>query len=131
MKIQKGFKDYMKEAQSTVNVVSVAKAMEMSKSPDVQFIDVRDWSELVANGRIPGAEHASRGMIEFLVDPESPYHKEVFASDKEFVLYCMSGGRSVLAASRMKEMGVEKVHSLEGGLRAWLEADGETESVEE
>lgn len=131
MKTRKSFKDYMKEAQSTVNVVNVAEAMEMLKSPDVQFIDVRDWSELAAIGRIRGAEHASRGMIEFLVDPESPYHNDIFSSDKEFVLYCKSGGRSVLAASRMQEMGFEKVHSLEGGLKAWLEAGGETEAVEE
>ncbi len=131
MKTRKSFKDFLAEAQNTVDVVEVSRAMGMVGDPGVQFIDVRDRQELVALGRIPGAEHASRGMLEFLVDPESPYHNEVFAADAKFVLYCMSGGRSLLAARRMQEMGVENVCSLSGGLKAWLEAGGETESVEE
>ena len=131
MKTRKSFKDYMAEAQRSVDVIDAAKAMEMAANPRVQFIDVRDRQELVATGCIPDAEHASRGMLEFLVDPESPYHNKIFAQDKEFVLYCMSGGRSTLAAHRMQEMGIERVHSLAGGLKAWLEAGGETQTVEE
>ena len=131
MTARKGFKDFMAEAQNSVNVIDVAEAIEMVDDPGVQFIDVRDRTELVAMGCIPGAVHASRGMLEFLVDPESPYHNKVFAADKKFVLYCMSGGRSLLAARRMQEMGIENVASLAGGLKAWLEVGGETELVEE
>ena len=131
MKTRKSFKDFLAEAQKAVKTVEASGAVEMIGDPGVQFIDVRDRQELVAMGRIPGATHASRGMLEFLVDPESPYHNDVFAADKKFVLYCMSGGRSLLAAHRMKEMGVENVCSLSGGFKAWLEAGGETETVEE
>ena len=131
VKTKKGFKDYMAEAQSSVDVIDVAKAMEMAGNPDVQFIDVRDRQELIATGCIPDAEHASRGLIEFLVDPESPYHNKVFAGNREFVVYCMSGGRSILAAQRMQEMGIERVHTLAGGLKAWVEAGGETQAVKE
>ena len=131
MKTRKSFKDFMEEAQRTVDGIDIARAMEMAGDPKIQFVDVRDYQELVAMGRIPGAAHASRGMLEFLIDPESPYYKEMFTDDKEYVVYCMSGGRSALAARRMQEMGFEKVHTLTGGLKAWLEAGGETEPVEE
>ena len=128
---KKSSKDFMAEAESSVDIIDVAKAMEKAGDSKVQFIDVRDRSELVAMGCITGAEHASRGMLEFLIDPQSPYHNKIFAEDKEFILYCMSGGRSLLAAHLMQEMGIENVHSLAGGLKSWLEAGGETESLEE
>ncbi len=119
----------MVAAERSVETIDVKEAMSLAADPQVQFVDVRDYSELVAMGCIPGAEHASRGMIEFLVDPQSPYHNKIFSSGKRFVLYCMSGGRSLLAAHRMQEMGVESVCSLGGGLKAWLEAGGSTEEV--
>lgn len=128
--MKKSFKDFMEEAARSVKTVSVNEAKVLVDNPEVQFIDVRDYSELIAMGRIPGAEHASRGMLEFLVDPQSPHHNRVFASGKQFVLYCMSGGRSLLAAHRMQEMGVENVLSLDGGMKAWLGAGGATEAVE-
>ena len=121
----------MRDAEHAVDAVDVAQAMEMAQDRKIQFVDVRDYQELVAMGQIRGAAHASRGMLEFLVDPESPYYNKLFTDDKEYVVYCMSGGRSALAAHRMREMGFEKVHTLAGGLKAWLEAGGEIESVEE
>ncbi len=130
MQTHKSFKDFLTQAQAAVDVIEVGEAMKAAADPDVQFVDVRDLPELAALGKIPGAVHASRGMIEFLVDSESPYHNELFAGDKKFILYCMSGGRSLLAAHRMKEMGFDRVCSLSGGLKAWLEAGGETEAVE-
>ena len=131
MKKSKSFRDFMTEAQRSVETIDVKEAISLIADPQVQFIDVRDRAELVAMGRIPGAEHASRGMLEFLVDPQSPYHNEVFSSGKQFVLYCMSGGRSLLAAHRMQEMGLENVCSLDGGMKAWLEVGGNTEEVAE
>ena len=130
MNTGKSFKDFMAEARRSVKTIDVNEAMSLTADSQVRFIDVRDYSELVAMGRIPGAEHASRGMLEFLVDPQSPYHNKLFSSDKQFVLYCMSGGRSLLAAHRMQEMGIENVRSLDGGMKAWLEAGGDTEEVE-
>ena len=129
--MRKSFKEYLAEAEAMVSSIEVSEAMEMAGAPGIQFIDVRDRQELVGMGCIPGATHASRGMIEFLVDPGSPYHNKIFAGDKKFVVYCMSGGRSALAAHRMKEMGIDKVCTLSGGLKAWLAAGGEVESVEE
>lgn len=128
--MKKSFQDFITEARRSVGTISASEAKALVGDPGVQFIDVRDYSELVAMGRIPGAEHASRGMLEFLVDHQSPYHNKVFASGKKFVLYCMSGGRSLLAAHRMQEMGVENVCSLDGGMKAWLDVGGATESVE-
>src|SRR5690606_18958113 len=93
---------------------------------DAVFVDVRDAPEL-AGGRIPGAVHASRGMLEFLIDPESPYHKQVFAEPKEFIFYCKSGARSALAAQSAQEMGLARVATIEGGLNAWEEGGGEVE----
>ena len=129
MSERKSFKDFMAEARRSVKVIDVNEARSLLDDPETQFIDVRDYPELEAIGCIPGAEHASRGMLEFLVDPQSPYHKKIFSSGKRFVLYCMSGGRSLLAAHRMQEMGMEKVCSLDGGMKAWLEAGGRTEEV--
>ena len=130
VQLKKGFRDFMAEAVSEVEIADVNEAARMLDDPNVLFVDVRDRSELLEHGKIAGAEHASRGMIEFLVDPSSPYHKQFFAQDKKFVLYCMSGGRSTLAAHRMKEMGFDKVCTLEGGFKAWKEAGGKIEAIE-
>jgi 2-methylaconitate isomerase len=84
---------------------------------------------LERDGKIPGAVHASRGMLEFHADPESPYFKDVFSPDRRLILYCASGGRSALAASRLQEMGFSNVAHMAGGIKAWKDASGSVETV--
>ena len=112
----------MAEALANVDTLDVAEARKLHDEGGVQFIDVRELHELTESGTIPGAAHAPRGMLEFLADPASPYHDEVFARDGKFVLFCAGGGRSSLAAWRLKEMGLENVCHIAGGFRAWREA---------
>jgi rhodanese-related sulfurtransferase len=121
--MQKGYKQLMAEANAVVETISVTDAAKL-QTQEAVFIDIRDLPELQRDGQIPGAVHASRGMLEFHADPESPYHKEVFASDKKLILYCASGGRSALAAQRLQEMGFTNVAHLAGGIKAWKEANG-------
>lgn len=125
--LKKGFKQIVAEARSEVQTYSTAEAIERFGDDDVMFVDVREMAELVKNGQIPEAIHAPRGMLEFHIDPESPYFMEAFGDDKEFVFYCAVGGRSALAAQTAKEMGLAKVASVDGGFNAWKEADGPTE----
>jgi len=99
--MKKGFKRLLAEANDAIVTYTPAEAQALLGDESVVFVDVRDLPELKREGKIPRAVHASRGMLEFLVDPESPYHKPVFASDKKFLLYCASGGRSALAAQRL------------------------------
>ena len=128
--LKKGFKQFMQEANDQVESMPVSEAMKLVSDPKVQFLDVRDRSELIDSGKITGAEHASRGMLEFLIDPESPYHNKIFDQDKKFVVYCASGGRSALAAHRMQEMGVDNVCTLVGGLKTWVLEGGELEDFD-
>ncbi len=91
------------------------------------LVDIRDVRELSRDGRVPGAVHAPRGMLEFWVDPESTYHKEIFAEGKHYVLFCAGGGRSALAVLALHEMGLEPVSHIETGFRGWVEAGGPVE----
>lgn len=125
--MKKGFKQMVAEANTEVQTWTVADAMAAHGRPDVAFVDLREPDELGRDGVIPGAEPAPRGMLEFYADPESPYHKAVFASGKTILLYCASAGRSALAARTLKEMGLEKVAHLAGGLKAWVAANGPAE----
>ena len=127
--MKKGFKQLVADANAVVKTVPAAEALKQVNSDEVVFIDIRDLPELERDGKIPGAIHASRGMLEFYVDPESPYHKDVFDSGKQFLLYCASGGRSALAAQRLQEMGLEHVAHVGGGLKAWKEVDGPVQPV--
>lgn len=112
----KGYKDLLAEADAVVRSVEVA---DMATTPDeVVMVDIRDPRELEREGMIPGAFHAPRGMLEFWIDPESPYHKPVFAQQKTFVFYCASGWRSLLAAKIAQEMGLD-ARSLRGGFSGW------------
>jgi rhodanese-related sulfurtransferase len=121
-------KDLLEKANSQIKTYEVADAMKRLEEKDAVFVDVRDEPELQEGGKIPGAVHASRGMLEFYIDPASPYHKEVFSSGKEIIFYCKSGGRSALAAQRAQEMGLEWVASMKGGFPAWKEQGGPVES---
>ncbi len=112
------------EANAAIRTLSVDEARELHGRDDVTFIDLRDIRELARTGRIAGARHVPRGMLEFWIDPESPYHNELFAEDRTFVFYCASGWRSALAAKAAQDMGLNPVAHVEGGITAWLEADG-------
>lgn len=120
-------KDLLDKANSQIKTCEAADAIERHGNEDVVFVDVRDEPELQEGGKIPGAVHASRGMLEFYIDPASPYHKEAFSSGKEIIFYCKSGGRSALAAQRAQEMGLERVASMKGGFPAWKEQGGPVE----
>jgi rhodanese-related sulfurtransferase len=125
----KGFKDYLAEANAQIETCSVQDALRLHGRDEWVFVDVRDQSELDKQGRIPGAVHASRGLLEFRVDPASPMHDPALApgQKKRFVFYCGTGGRSALAAQRATEMGLGDVISMAGGFNAWKAADGPIE----
>jgi len=114
--------DLVNEAMQLVTTHSVSAAQTLQGQADVVLVDVRDVRELEREGVIEGAVHAPRGMLEFWFDPTSPYHREVFSQDKEFVLFCAAGWRSALAARTLMEMGVPRVSHIEGGFSAWKAA---------
>ncbi len=116
--------DMVAEADAAVARLPIAKGLEMLCRDDVLFIDIRDVREIAKTGRIKGARHVPRGMLEFWIDPESPYHKSFFAEDKTFVFYCAGAWRSALAAKTAQDMGLRAVTHLEGGIGAWIEENG-------
>jgi len=124
MPVTKGIKELLAEANDAVRTVPTAEAIAMLGQDGVTFVDLRDPRELERDGMIPGAFHATRGMLEFWVDPASPYHKPIFAEDRQFVLYCASGWRSALSAKTLVDMGMTNVAHVEGGFTAWKQADG-------
>ncbi len=127
MKLKKSVKQLVEEASAEIETATVDEALARHGDPDVVFVDLRDVRELQREGVIPGALHVPRGMIEFWVDPESPYHKDVFASGKRFLLFCAAGWRSALAAKAVQDMGLEGVSHIGGGFTAWKEAGGPVE----
>ena len=118
----KGYKALLDEANAEIEAITPAEAAEMAKRDDVVLVDIRDPRELDREGRIPGAFHATRGMLEFWIDPESPYHKPLFASGKTFVFFCAGGLRSALATKTAQDMGLAPVMHIEGGFGAWRDA---------
>ncbi|MGB6103016.1 MAG: rhodanese-like domain-containing protein [Pusillimonas sp.] len=122
MPITKGYKELIHEANARVRTLSLEEAQAKLNEPDSVFVDIRDVRELEREGMIPGAYHAPRGMLEFWVDPESPYYKDIFGSGKEFILYCGSAWRSSLAAAALQDMGLTPIGHLEGGFTAWKKA---------
>ena len=127
--ITRGYKAMVADANAAIETVPVKEAVTLHGRDDVVLVDLRDPRELEREGRIPGAFHCPRGMLEFWIDPESPYHKPVFAEDKRFVFFCAGGMRSALAAATAKEMGLKPVAHIEGGFGAWREAGGPVEKV--
>jgi rhodanese-related sulfurtransferase len=127
--ITKGYKALVAEAESVVETIPAADALGLVGRDDTVLVDLRDPRELEREGRIPGAFHCPRGMLEFWIDPESPYHKPVFAQDKRFVFFCGGGWRSALAAKAAKEMGLQPVAHVGGGFAAWKAAGGPTEAA--
>lgn len=129
-KITKGVKTLVAEANARITTISTAEAIALVDSPDHVIVDLRDFRELKRSGKVPGAFSCPRGMLEFWIDPNSPYHKEVFAQDKTFVFYCASAWRSALATLAAQEMGLAPVAHIEGGFTAWEKAGGPVEAVD-
>ena len=129
-KITVGYKQLMAEAEAQVGQVTAAESVAMLGRPDVTIVDIRDPREIEREGRIPGSFHATRGMLEFWVDPESPYHKPIFAEDRTFIVHCASGWRSLLATQTLHRMGLKPVLNMKGGFGGWKEAGGPVEKVE-
>ena len=123
-----GYKQLMKAAEAEVDEVTAQEVLAM-KGDDVVIVDIRDIRELERDGRIPGSYHAPRGMLEFWVDPESPYHKPIFAEEKTFIIHCASGWRSLLATQTLQRMGLKPVRNLAGGFSAWKAAGGPVEEA--
>ena len=129
-KITTGYKALLEAAEHEIETLSVEEARKLHGSGDVTFVDLRDPRERDREGKMPGAFHCTRGMLEFWIDPASPYHKAKFAEDKRFVFFCAGGWRSALAAATAQEMGLRPVAHLGGGFGAWREAGGPTEGAE-
>jgi rhodanese-related sulfurtransferase len=127
LKLKKTVKDLVAEANKEIETIDAKTAIKLKEDPNVLLVDLRDIRELNRDGKVPGAMHAPRGMLEFWVDPESPYYKEVFGSGKKFVFFCAGGLRSALAAQAVQQMGLEPVCHIEGGFRAWKESGGAVE----
>lgn len=117
-------------ANHEIETVSVEEAIALRNDSDVVLVDIRDIRELAREGRVPGAFHCPRGMLEFWIDPASSYHKPVFAEDKRFIFFCAGGLRSALAAQTAQRMGLKPVAHIRGGYGAWKRAGGPTEVSE-
>ena len=123
MPITKGYKQLVAEAEAKIVTRSVAEAQAMLGAENIVFVDLRDPREIDREGMVPEAMSVTRGMIEFWVDPESPYFKPIFADEsKHFVLYCGGGWRSALAAVSLQDMGMTNVSHVDGGFAAWKTA---------
>ena len=130
MAVTRGIRTLCAEAAREVEAWSAEQALACHGDEEVVFVDLRDVRELWRDGAVPGAYHAPRGMLEFWVDPESPYAREVFQSGRRFLFFCAGGLRSVLAAKTVQDMGLRPVCHLEGGFAAWKAAGGPVEPVE-
>jgi rhodanese-related sulfurtransferase len=127
--ITRGYKALLDEANAQVETIAAPEAIAMAGREDVVFVDLRDPRELEREGRMPGAVHCPRGMLEFWIDPESPYHKPIFNQDKTFVFFCAGGWRSALAARTASDMGLKPVAHMGGGFGAWKEAGGPVDTA--
>lgn len=126
--ITQGCKALVDAAEREIETLPVDAAVALHGDDEVVFVDIRDPREREREGRVPGAFSCPRGMLEFWVDPDSPYHKPVFAEDKRFVFFCAGGLRSALATKTVQDMGMKPVAHVEGGFAAWREAGGPVES---
>ncbi len=128
--IIKGVHELCADAETMIETLSIEDAREVLGRDDVVFVDIRDVRELWRDGTIPGSYHAPRGMLEFWVDPDSPYAKAKFQEPKKFVFFCAGGMRSALATRAVREMGLDPVAHVRGGFSAWVEAGGPVERRE-
>ncbi len=116
-------------AEREIETLTIEQALALQGRDDTIFVDLRDIRELARDGRVPGAFHCPRGMLEFWIDPGSQYHKPVFAEDKRFVFFCAAGHRSALATLAAQNMGLKPVAHIRGGFRAWKENGGPVEAT--
>jgi rhodanese-related sulfurtransferase len=128
--IRRGIKAMVDEANAEIETMSATDAIAAAKRDDVVIVDIRDSREIEREGRIPGSFSCTRGMLEFWIDPQSPYAKPVFQEDKKFIFHCAGGLRSALAAKTAQDMGLKPVAHLGGGFAAWRDAGGAVEKVE-
>jgi rhodanese-related sulfurtransferase len=132
MPITKGFRTLVDEATAHITTYTVADVLARLDDPKLQLVDIRDPRELEREGTVPGCIQAPRGMLEFWVDPASPYFKPVFADEgKEFVLFCGAGWRSALATQTLQAMGMTNVAHIDGGFAAWKKAEAPLQTLAE
>lgn len=127
LRITKGYRELVAEAEKEIETISVEDALELHGKEELVFVDLRDVRELKREGYIPGAFHCPRGMLEFWIDPECIYFKDIFAGGKKFLFYCNLGWRSALAAQVSQQMGLTPVAHIDGGFDAWKQAGGAIE----
>ena len=128
--ITTGIKALCEAAEREIETLPTEDAVKLAGRDDTVLIDIRDIRELQRDGKVPGAFHCPRGMLEFWIDPQSPYHKPVFAQDKKYVFFCAGGLRSALAAQTAHRMGLKSVAHIAGGFGAWKKAGGPVEAPE-
>jgi len=128
--ITTGYKALCEAAELEIETLPVEAAIELVGRADTVLVDIRDIRELTREGKVPGAFHCPRGMLEFWIDPQSPYYKEKFGEDKKFVFFCAGGLRSALAAKTAQDMGLRPVAHILGGFKAWKDAGGPAEEGE-
>ena len=121
-------KQLLEAANAAVPRITPAEAKEMMAKGGTLTVDVRDAPEVEQSGKVAGAVHVSRGMLEFRADPDSPYHDPAFTRDKTVIVYCASGGRAALAGKLLRDMGYERVYNL-GGFKDWAESGGSVEKL--
>jgi rhodanese-related sulfurtransferase len=117
-------------AEREIEGIPASEAVKLAGRDDVVLVDIRDVRELARDGKVPGAFHVPRGMLEFWIDPESTYYKPRFGEDKKFVFFCAGGLRSVLATKTAQDMGLKPVAHIIGGFRGWKEAGGPVDAPE-
>lgn len=122
-------KQLLEAANAAVPKLTPAQAREMMAKGNTLVVDVRDAPELEKSGKVAGAMHHSRGMLEFRADPESPYYDKSFARDKTIIVYCASGGRSALAGKMLKDMGYGQVYNM-GAFKDWADSGGAVEQID-
>jgi rhodanese-related sulfurtransferase len=129
--ITTGYKALCEAAEREIETLPVEEAIKLYGRDDTVLVDIRDPRELTRDGKIPGAFHCPRGMLEFWIDPSGSYFKPVFGQDKKFVFFCAGGMRSALAAQTAQHMGLKPVAHVRGGFGAWKKAGGPVEAPEE
>lgn len=127
--LKRPVKTMVAEAKARITEITATDAIAMHGQDDVVIVDIRDIRERQKLGYISGSFHAPRGMLEFWVDPESPYFKDIFGQDKRFILHCASGWRSALSAATLQDMGFEAAH-IDSGFNGWVKAGGAIENAE-
>lgn len=121
--ITTGIKDLLADAKAEITEVDVTAARQLIDNDNALLVDIRDVRELWRDGKVPDSKHVPRGMVEFWIAPDSPYHKDIFTEDRPFIFMCAGGLRSALATQIAQRMGLKPVYNLIGGFGAWRDAD--------